>query len=282
VNEYAKHPRRRQSFEPFLALSRFSLHHIEYKSMTALLVIKAGDAIPAISAKRRDFETWIAAGAGLSLADVQVVRVFQGEALPEPEAVPGVVVTGSSAMVTDRQLWSENTARWLARAVALQKPVLGICFGHQLLAHALGGQVDHNPRGREIGTVDVKLHASAKHDPLFGSFADVLHLPVSHVQSIVRLPPRASVLGTSALDPHHIIRFGSSAWGVQFHPEFDANIVRAYIDASRDDMLREGLDAEAIWHSATDTADGTFVLRRFAELVRKAATTRAELAESAE
>lgn len=250
--------------------------------MTALLVIKTGDAIPSISAKRRDFETWIAAGAGLSLADVEVVRVFQGEALPEPERVPGVIVTGSSSMVTDRELWSENTARWLARAVALDKPVLGICYGHQLLAHALGGEVRHNPRGRQIGTVDVKLNSHAKTDPLFGTFAELLHLPVAHRQSVVRLPARASVLGTTQLDPHHVVRYGSAAWGVQFHPEFDANIVRAYIDASRDDMLREGLDPEAIWHSATDTADGTFVLRRFAEIVRKGVVTRARLAESAE
>jgi GMP synthase (glutamine-hydrolysing) len=250
--------------------------------MTALLVIKTGDAIASISAKRRDFETWIAAGAGLSLADVSVVRVFQGEALPEPETVPGVIVTGSSSLLTDRELWSENTARWLARAVALDKPVLGICYGHQLLAHALGGEVRHNPRGREIGTVDVKLNSHAKTDPLFGSFTDLLHLPVAHLQSVVRVPPHASVLGTSALDPHHIIRYGSAAWGVQFHPEFDANIVRAYIDASRDDMLREGLDSEAIWHSATDTADGTFVLRRFAEIVRKGVIARTRLAESAE
>jgi GMP synthase (glutamine-hydrolysing) len=250
--------------------------------MTALLVIKTGDAIPSISAKRRDFETWIAAGAGLSLADVNVVRVFRGESLPEAESVPGVIVTGSSAMVTDRELWSENTARWLARAVGLGKPVLGICYGHQLLAHALGGEVRHNPRGREIGTVDVRLSSNAKTDPLFGRFSELLHLPVSHMQSVVRLPPRASVLGTTALDPHQIVRYGSTAWGVQFHPEFDANIVRAYIDAMREDMTLEGLDPEAIWHSATDTADGTFILRRFAEIVRKGLETRTHLAESAE
>jgi GMP synthase (glutamine-hydrolysing) len=213
---------------------------------------------------------------------VQVVRVFRGESLPEPETVPGVIITGSSAMVTDRELWSENTARWLARAVALDKPVLGICYGHQLLAHALGGEVRHNPRGREIGTVDVKLNSNAKADPLFGRFSELLHLPVSHLQSVVRLPPRASVLATTALDPHQVIRYGALAWGVQFHPEFDANIVRAYIDAARDDMAREGLDHEAIWHSATDTADGTFVLRRFAEIVRKGADVRARLTEMAE
>jgi GMP synthase (glutamine-hydrolysing) len=250
--------------------------------MKALLVIKTGDAIPSISAKRRDFETWIAAGAGLSLADVEVVRVFQGEALPEPESVPGVIVTGSPSMVTDRHLWSENTARWLARAVELDKPVLGICYGHQLLAHALGGEVRFNPRGREIGTVDVRLTSGAKNDPLFGTFSDLLHLPVAHRQAVVRVPPQASVIGTSALDPNHVIRYGSAAWGVQCHPEFDANIVRAYIDASRDNMLQEGLDPEAIWHSATDTADGTFILRRFTEIVRKGVLARTRLAESAE
>ena len=68
-----------------------------------------------------------------------------------------------------------------------------------------------------------------------------------------------------------MIRYAECAWGVQFHPEFDANIVRAYIDGIRDQMTSEGLDPEALWHSATDTADGTFVLRRFAEMVRKRA-----------
>jgi GMP synthase (glutamine-hydrolysing) len=254
-------------------------------AMTALLVIKTGDALPAVSAKRRDFETWIAAGAGLSLAEVHIVRVFRGEELPEPESVPGVIITGSASMVTDREAWSENTAQWLLRAVQLKKPILGICYGHQLLAHALGGEVQRNPRGRQIGTTDVKLHAAARSDALFGRFAEVLHLPVSHLQSVVRLPESATVLGSTLLDPHHVVRYADSVWGVQFHPEFDSNIVRGYIDAKREDMLREGLDAESLWHSATDTADGTFVLRRFAELVRKRelqeVAARERLAESA-
>jgi GMP synthase (glutamine-hydrolysing) len=251
--------------------------------MTALLVIKTGDAIPAISAKRRDFETWIAAGAGLSLADVHIVRAFRGEDLPEPETIPGVIVTGSAAVVTDREPWSEGTGQWLVRAMRLGKPILGICYGHQLLAQALGGEVRLNPRGRQIGTTDVKLNAAARSDALFGRFAEILHLPVCHRQAVVKLPESATVLGTTPLDPNHVVRYADSAWGVQFHPEFDSNIVRGYIDAKREDMLREGLDAEALWHSATDTADGTFVLRRFAEIVRKKAqqAATARLAQSA-
>ncbi len=237
--------------------------------MASLLIVKAGSAVPAVVAKRRDFEVWIAAGAGLSQRDVEVVDVFRGASLPPPGNVSGVVVSGSAAMVTDREPWSEHTAEWLRQAVELGTPVLGICYGHQLLAHALGGQVENNPNGRAIGTVDVTLHAAAKHDPLFGRFAQVLHLPVSHRQSVLKLPAGAELLGATSLDPNHVFRFGPSAWGVQFHPEFDANIVRGYIDARRAELLAEGLDADALSHTATDTADGTFVLRGFAELVRK-------------
>ena len=250
--------------------------------MPALLVIKTGDAPAPIVAKRRDFETWIAAGAGLSLNDVHIVRVFRGETLPEPTSVPGVIITGSPALVTDREPWSETTAQWLQGAVRAGVPTLGICYGHQLLAHALGGDVRNNPRGREIGTTDVKLNSAARSDALFGRFAEVLHLPVCHLQTVVRLPESATLLGSTPLDPNHIVRYANNVWGVQFHPEFDSNIVRGYIDAKREDMLREGLDADALWHSATDTADGTFVLRRFAEIARKRAQVQAErLAESA-
>ncbi|HEX7481209.1 MAG TPA: glutamine amidotransferase [Polyangiales bacterium] len=240
--------------------------------MTALVVIKVGTTVAAVAAKRRDFEVWIACGAGLQQNEVQVVEVFRGDPLPDPQSVPGVVVTGSQSMVTDRAEWSERTAEWLRRCVELGKPVLGICYGHQLLAHALGGEVRDNPRGREIGTTDVTLNAAAKNDPLFGRFADVLHVPVCHMQSVTKLPAGAQLLGQTSLDPHHVFRVGECAWGVQFHPEFDANIVRGYIDARREQIVAEGLDADALWNSATDTADGSFVLRRFAQVVKQRRT----------
>ena len=69
--------------------------------------------------------------------------------------------------------------------------MLGICYGHQLLAHALGGRVDYNPLGRQIGTLDVTLHDAVEHDALFSGFPRTLHVPVSHRQSVtvLRIPP---------------------------------------------------------------------------------------------
>lgn len=238
-------------------------------NVSSLVVIKTGSAVPAVVAKRRDCEVWIIAATGLAPSQAQVFDVYLDAALPAPAAVPGVIVSGSSAMVTDRAPWSERTATWLREVVALGKPVLGICYGHQLLAQALGGEVHNNPNGREIGTTDVTLTAAAKDDAIFGTFGSEIHVPVCHLQSVVRLPSGAQLLGATPLDPNQAFRYGERAWGVQFHPEFDVGIVRGYIDSRREQISAEGLDAQALWDNATDTADGTILLRRFMSLVRK-------------
>ncbi len=237
--------------------------------MATLLVIKTGSALPALVSRRKDFEVWIATGSGVLANEVSVVSVYNDEPLPDPRTVQGAVVSGSASMVTDRAAWSERTAEWLREAVSSEVPVLGICYGHQLLAHALGGEVGYNPRGRSIGTIDVKLKPEAKTDRLFGALADEIHVPVSHRQCVLQLPPGATLLAESALDPHHAFRYGQTAWGVQFHPEFDANIVRAYIDVKRAELLAEKFDVEALIDHALDSADGTILLRRFADVVRR-------------
>jgi GMP synthase (glutamine-hydrolysing) len=234
-----------------------------------VLIVKAGTTVPNVLGRRRDFEVWISAGMGLAQAKVRVCSVYLDEALPDPRAFAGAVVTGSSAMVTDRAAWSERTAEWLREVVAVGVPLLGICYGHQLLAHALGGTVENSPQGRHIGTVDITLTEEAQDDPLFGGFASVLHVPVSHRQSVIALPEGARRLAITARDPNHAFAIGMHAWGVQFHPEFDADIVRGYIDARRDDMIAEGLDPDALKAGAVDTLDGALLLRRFAHLVRR-------------
>jgi GMP synthase (glutamine-hydrolysing) len=236
--------------------------------VATLLVIKTGSALPVLVERRRDFDTWITTGSGLTAADVQVVSVFQDEPLPDVRGVRGVVVSGSAAMVTDRAEWSERTAAWLREAVQLQVPTLGICYGHQLLAHALGGEVGYNPRGRNIGTIDVELRGDARSDRLFGVFPGSLNVAVSHKQCVMKLPPGSTWLASTTVDPHHAFRVGSCAWGVQFHPEFDAGITRSYIEAKRADLTEEGVDVDAILDRAIESADGTILLRRFTDVVR--------------
>ena len=156
--------------------------------MRPLLIVKSGTTLPELAARRGDYENWIAAGMGLEPARVRVAAVYADAALPAPDSLAGVVVTGSSAMVSERAPWSERTAAWLGSAALAGTPVLGICYGHQLLAHALGGRVARNPRGREIGTIDVRLHAAARGDALFAELAEPVRMQATHVESVLELP----------------------------------------------------------------------------------------------
>ena len=139
--------------------------------------------------------------------------------------VAGVVITGSHDMVTERQPWSEQAAAWLPGLVERGIPTLGICYGHQLLAHALGGEVGDNPNGREFGTVTVDLEAEAADDPLLGGLPARLPVQVCHTQSALTLPAGARRLAHGSRDANQAFVVGEAAWGVQFHPEFDAEVV---------------------------------------------------------
>lgn len=236
--------------------------------MSELLIVKTGSTLAPIRARRGDFESWITAGLGVALERVRVVSVFEGEALPPSRDCAGAVVTGSSAMVSEREPWSETTAAWLAHAVANATPLLGICYGHQLLAHGLGGRVAKNPKGREIGSVDVALVDAAAGDPLLGGPGERFRAQTSHVESVLALPPGATRLATTALDPNHAFRVGEAAWGVQFHPEFDADITRGYIAGRREAIAAEGLDPERLRADVGPSPRATAVLRRFAEQLR--------------
>jgi len=236
--------------------------------MKPMLIVKTGCTLASISRRRGDFETWIEAGLGWPSERLRVVRVDEGEALPEPEEVAGAIVTGSAAMVSQLEEWSERTGRWLARAVEVGTWILGICYGHQLLAHALGGRVGPNPNGREIGTVEVEFAPEASNDPLLGVLPRRVRLHTSHVESILELPQPARLLASSALDRNHAYAVGRHAWGVQFHPEFDADVMRGYLEGRREAVEAEGQDVDALLAAVRETPEGPQLLARFGELAR--------------
>lgn len=240
--------------------------------MAKLLIVKTGTTVPSVKARRRDFDTWIKTGMGWDSGGFEVVHVHLGDALPAVAELgdgDGIVITGSPDKVTDRAPWSERTAAWIADAAQTVTPMLGICYGHQLIAHALGGEVVDNPHGRQIGTTDITLTEEGKTDALFGGLGEVLHVPVSHVQSVAALPDGARLLGTTEGDPHHAFAIGDHIWGMQCHPEFDSSIVRGYIEERSAAIASEGLDPDALSRDCIDSADGTLLLRHFADRVRR-------------
>ena len=236
--------------------------------MRQIAIIKTGSTLESLAKRRGDFEHWILAGMGLLEDDprVCVADVTVGQSLPPYDALAGVVITGSHSSVTDRSPWSERTAAWLPGLVGRSIPTLGICYGHQLLAYALGGRVAANPRGRSFGAVDIVLEPAAAGDPLLAYFTSPLTAYVSHTDSVVELPPDTLLLAATPRDPHHAFVLGNCAWGVQFHPEFDAEITAAYIDTFRTALEEEGQDAGRLRAGCAATSPAKALLARFKDL----------------
>lgn len=166
------------------------------------LILKMGSTLPSLKSRRGDFEDWIIRGADLRPEEVRVIDVQAGEPLPMPHAGYAAILSGSHSMVTERAPWSERTAEWLRKAVAGGVPMLGICYGHQLLAHAHGGQVADNPGGREFGTMQITLDGAAARDKLLGGLPARIPMHEGHTQSVLSLPPDAMRLAENARDPH--------------------------------------------------------------------------------
>lgn len=237
--------------------------------MKKILIIKTGETTPEILARRGDFEDWIISGMGVDKEAASVVDVVRGADLPGPDDVAGVVITGSHDMVTDRLDWSERTAKWLPGVVSRGIPVLGICYGHQLLAHAMGGCVGNNPRGLEFGNTTIDLIETAWTDPLLKDFPSPLEVHASHSQTVLELPEGAVHLASNPMDSNHAFRIGECAWGIQFHPEFDADIMTEYIDAFHDWLVENGADPDSLLKNCHDIPDNPRLLKRFAEIIEQ-------------
>ena len=235
------------------------------KAMKPIALIKTGGTIPEIKRQYGDFEDWFIAGLGG--VGIEQVDVFENQPLPAIENLAGVVITGSAAMVSHKEDWSEKTAEWLKQAVYADLPVLGVCYGHQLLTHALGGVVGPNPNGRQIGTVEARMLETAAADPLLGYLPSVYPVQTSHSESVLKLPPGATRLATSPLDDNFAIRFADKAWGVQYHPEFSAPVMSKYIIRRSEAIREEGLNPEALLAGVRDTKEALSVLRSFTNLV---------------
>ncbi|URQ62322.1 glutamine amidotransferase [Pantoea alhagi] len=202
---------------------------------------------------------WFIDALDLTPHDYIICRPDLGEMLPEFSAISGAILSGSWAMVTDHAEWSERTAAWLRAAMEQALPLFGVCYGHQLMAYALGGEVGDNPRGWERGALPIALQPGAQSDPLLQALPSRFSVWLSHRQTVLTPPPGAHVLARSDGDDCQIIRYGPHALSVQFHPEFDAHIMQA--------CLPEGADFNPA--AQPDTHQPRLILQRFWQSLRQ-------------
>ena len=235
--------------------------------MKKILIVKTGDTFSDVIKTCGDFEELIVSGLGISRDKLRVVNVTAHEVLPDMEQINGVVISGSHAMVTQNLDWSLALEAWIRKLISAGIPLLGICYGHQLMAKAMGGVVDYHPRGIEIGTTDVTCLAECLRDPLFKDLPSSFKAQVFHSQSVIQLPPSAVLLAKNDFEPHHGFRIGGAAWGVQFHPEADVSVTRGYLENLAEDVRSDGQDPDQLIDHLEETPHASSLLKTFGEIV---------------
>lgn len=230
-----------------------------------IIVVKTGDTFASIKERFGDFEDWIIKGLNVLPEDTRVVDAAREEQLPELDTCRSAVIAGSHEMVTQNFGWSLRVESWVAQLVENRIPVLGICYGHQLLAKAVGGIVDYHPKGIEIGTVEIRNAGGEewKSDGLFSGLPDPFKVHACHSQTVVALPDRAVLLARNAYEPHHAFRIGPNAWGVQFHPEYDGDIMQAYIQNMEDIIVSSKQAPATVLAAVEPTPVAAEILTRF-------------------
>ena len=237
--------------------------------MNPLIILKTGSTFLHVAGRHGDFEQWIIHYLGMEPDQVRVIDAVSLPDLPRAGSCLGVVITGSHAMVTDREPWSLAVEAWIPELVRGGVPLPGIGYGHQLLASAMGGRVAYLDGGPDVGTVALSLTREGTEDPLFSALPRVFPGHATHAQTAAEPPGDAVILARSAMDPHHAMRIGSCAWGVQFHPEFCAQVMTAYVLEQQETLSRRGRNVRLLLDEVKETPVANHLLRRFAELALK-------------
>ena len=185
----------------------------------------------------------------------ETVSVIKGESLPDPADLEAILITGSPAGVYDDEPWMAPLMAFIRGAANAQVPQVGICFGHQAIAEALGGKVIKSPKGFAAGrhTYDVLACPGlvAKNCP------KTISIAASHQDQVVTLPPGAEVIARSDFTPYAGLYYGQApALSFQCHPEF-ADAFSAALYTARKERLG---DAAEVAIKSLETPDDNALL----------------------
>jgi GMP synthase-like glutamine amidotransferase len=193
--------------------------------------------------------------------DVHQTHPYLGNRVPPSVEGDALIVLGGPMGAYDDEVapWLPSVRQLMRSAIDDGVPTLGICLGAQLLAVAAGGRVEVGMNGPEIGLGEIEV---ATGDELLS--AGPMPVVQWHYDAVTELPDTAVVLASSAAYPVQAFRVGEVAWGLQFHPEADAALVRGW-------AVEEGMDpvlAEPIAFAGDRLTEvGEAIARRFAAII---------------
>ncbi len=176
-------------------------------------------------------------GALLPGARFTTISVVNGEVLPAPDAFDAWLIPGSRHGVYDDLPWIEPLKDFIRDAARLKRPMAGVCFGHQIIAEALGGKVEKAAVGFRIGMERYETTLDA---------AGSVTMPAFHQDQIVLQPPNSEVVARTEACAFAALRYTDApVFSVQFHPEFSRAYLSDLIDCMGQQAAQPGLPAES-------------------------------------
>lgn len=227
-----------------------------------ILIVQTGSISEPVLSTFGDAEDHFMTNKRKHTCSYETCKVYLGDQkLPTLTEFDGIIFTGSSSMLDEDLPWMRQSIDMVKQALDREIPLLGVCFGHQLLGAACAAAVGPHPAGRHHGSTELTI---TKTDPILPP-REKFYAQISHRDAILGDSPLITVLAQSSYDPYHVIKVGKCAWGVQFHPEWDINISRTYVDM-REDMLTEALGEKeylAISKSLRPSVEASTVIDNF-------------------
>lgn len=203
-----------------------------------LAILVTGAPPQALIAEHGDYADMMQAMVGPDLP-ARRFDVRRGELPPEASALRGVIVTGSAAGVYEDYDWIPPLMDWLNQARGRTR-LVGICFGHQVMAKAFGGEVRKADQGWGLGLHTYRMTAQpAWAQPIF----DQVSVACSHQDQVVVAPPGATRIATSDFCPLAGLVYGEEAISLQFHPEFTPAFAAALYEGRRQRLGDAATDA---------------------------------------
>ena len=189
-------------------------------------IISCGPGLPEINQVHGRSCDWIYEIIKNKISQIKIVNIYENS-LPSLSENSVWIILGSRYSVYDQIEWIDLFKNHIQKGIDNKIPMLGICFGHQILSDVLGAEVGNNDKGWEIGSSTVSLTDAGQKSLLFKGFKDSFLVYESHHDTAINLPSNVDIL---AQNEYGLQSFSYSdfIFGVQFHPEFNFDVMKAY------------------------------------------------------